>query len=109
MHPLEVDVQSVKARLDAGDDFLLVDCREATEHAKCRIEGARLVPMSQITERLSDLADYRERPIVVHCHHGGRSMRVTEWLLEQGFTDVKSMAGGIDVWSLQIDPSVPRY
>ncbi|MBS0265467.1 MAG: rhodanese-like domain-containing protein [Planctomycetes bacterium] len=107
--PLEIDCQTVKSMLDTGADFLFVDCREADEYQRAHIATAQLVPMSAIQERLGELEPHRNREIVVHCHHGGRSLRVTNWLRGQGFENVKSMAGGIDQWSQQIDPSVPRY
>ena len=107
--PLEIDCQSVKSKLDAQSDFLLLDCREADEYQKANIKGAQLLPMSAIQDRLSELEPHRNREIVVHCHHGGRSLRVTNWLRGQGFENVKSMAGGIDLWSVQIDSAVPRY
>lgn len=107
--PLEISCQAVKAKFDAGDDFLLVDCREADEYAAARIDAARLLPMSEIERRVRELEAERGRPIVVHCHHGGRSLRVAKWLRQQGFAGAQSMAGGIEAWSLEIDPSVPRY
>ncbi len=108
-HPLETDCTTVAAKLAGGDKFLLIDCREPDEHAVARIAGAKLVPMSQIADTVSQLDDYREHEIAVHCHHGGRSLKVTLWLREQGFAKAQSMAGGIDQWSEQIDSSVPRY
>lgn len=107
--PLEVSCQAVKARLDAGDDFLLLDCREQDEFAVARIEAARLLPMSELLARAAELTPHRERDIVVHCHHGFRSLQVANWLREQGFSNARSMTGGIDRWAIQIDPAVPRY
>lgn len=107
--PLEISCQSVKAKLDSGDGFLLLDCRETDEHAVARIAGARLLPMSEIQSRQDELASDRDREIVVYCHHGGRSLQVARWLRQQGFDKVRSMAGGIDRWSLEIDAAVPRY
>jgi len=107
--PLEIDCRTVKQKLDTKDDLLLVDCRERDEHAKASIAQAVLLPMSEIADRLSELEPYRQRHVVVHCHHGGRSLRVTRWLREQGFGQVQNMAGGIDQWSQEIDRSVPRY
>ena len=107
--PVETDVRNVRARLDRGDDLLLLDCRERDEHATAHIAEATLLPMSELAARLNELEPYRTQDIVVHCHHGGRSLRVTNWLREQGFHRVQSMAGGIDAWSQEIDPSVPRY
>lgn len=107
--PLEMDCRAVKARLDAGEAFLFLDCREPDEYATAHIDGTKLFPMSELAERVSELEPYRNSDIVVHCHHGGRSMRVTNWLRKQGFANVTNMAGGIDDWSQQIDPSIPRY
>lgn len=107
--PLETDCRNVKARLDRGENFLLLDCRERDEHATAHISPAELVPMSELAARVGELEAYRNKDIVVHCHHGGRSLRVTHWLREQGFARVQSMAGGIDAWSQEIDPQVPRY
>lgn len=107
--PFEISCQAVKAMLDVGADFLLLDCREADEHAVARIDAARLLPMSEIQQRLAELEAERQRQIVVHCHHGGRSLRVAKWLRQNGFTAAQSMSGGIDEWSSHIDPQVPRY
>src|SRR5690606_16769294 len=97
------------ARLDTGEDFLLLDCRENDEYAIARIEGARLIPMSELADRVAELEPYRDRSIVVHCHHGGRSLQVTRWLRDQGYENVQSMAGGIDRWSKEIDPTIAQY
>jgi rhodanese-related sulfurtransferase len=107
--PLEVDCQTVQQKLSEGGDLLLLDCREADEYAVAKIAQARLIPMSEIAERLNELEPHRQRSIVVHCHRGGRSLRVVRWLREQGYSQAQSMAGGIDQWSEEIDPAVPRY
>jgi len=107
--PIEIDCAGVRAKLTAGEPFVFVDCREPSEWNTARIEGASLLPMSQLTERVGELAGKEADEIVVHCHHGGRSLRVAMWLRQQGFVRAKSMAGGIDQWSLEIDPTVPRY
>jgi len=87
----------------------LLDCRTPGEHEVASIDGARLLPMQELTARLDELDDLKDQPLVVHCHHGGRSMKVARFLAQQGFTNVKSLAGGIDAWSRSIDPDVPRY
>ena len=107
--PIEVNCQSVQSRQAAGDEFLFVDCREQDEVDKVRIEGAELIPMSQLAERVSELEAHRESDVVVHCHHGGRSLRVATWLRQQGFSKAQSMAGGIDAWAIQIEPGMVRY
>jgi rhodanese-related sulfurtransferase len=106
---LEIDCRAVKAQLDSGKDFLLLDCRERDEYAIVAIPGALLLPMSEMVDRVGELEPHRNRPIVVHCHHGGRSLRVATWLRQQGFASAQSMTGGIDRWAEEIDPKLPRY
>lgn len=107
--PVEIDILSVKQMLDRGEKFMLLDCREPDEVATARIAGSTHIPMREIAGRVAELESGREGRIVVHCHHGGRSLRVTQFLRQQGFTQVQNMTGGIDAWSQQIDSSVPRY
>ena len=107
--PLEVTCQSVKERLDAIDDFLLLDCREREERAVVAIEASTLLPMSEIQRRAAELEELRERSVVVYCHHGGRSLQVAQWLRQNGYTQAQSMSGGIDQWAIEIDASLPRY
>lgn len=109
MLPIEIDVLSVKTMMDRGEEFLLLDCRESDEYAFVRIEGSKHLPMNETPARLAELETHRDRRIVVHCHHGGRSLRVTQWLREQGFSQTQNMTGGIDAWSQQVDPTLPRY
>jgi rhodanese-related sulfurtransferase len=87
----------------------LLDCRTPEEHATARIAGAVLIPMQELPDRLAELEPHRSQAIIVHCHHGMRSLRVTRWLRERGFPCVQSMAGGIEAWSTDVDPTVPRY
>ena len=107
--PLETDCRAVKARLDEGQKFLFLDCREPEEYAIAKIAGATLIPMSHLAERIDELKSHADEEIVVHCHHGGRSLRVANWLRNQGFAQACSMAGGIDQWALEIDPTIARY
>ena len=107
--PLHVDVRTVKDLLDDGEDFLLLDCREADEYALVHIAQARHVPMGEIANRVGEIEPQRQKRIVVHCHHGGRSLKVTQWLRQQGFVRAQNMSGGIDAWSLLVDTSLPRY
>jgi adenylyltransferase/sulfurtransferase len=107
--PLEIDCRTVKSRLDAGDPLVLLDCREPNEHEIVRLASARLIPMSQLQERVGELNELRGAQIVVYCHHGVRSGRVASWLRAQGFERVQSLAGGIDRWSEEIDRALPRY
>lgn len=108
--PHEVSAREVKARIDAGQPLRLIDCREPGEHALTRIEGAELIPMNTVPQQLQHLeGQAEEAPLVVFCHHGVRSMNVVNWLRHQGVENCQSMAGGIDAWSCEVDPAVPRY
>jgi adenylyltransferase/sulfurtransferase len=103
-----ITVEELKSRLDAGEKIRLIDVREQTEYGTAKIEGSELKPLGQIANWANELADKGEE-IVLHCHHGMRSDRACQYLAAQGFTDVKNLIGGIDEWSLKVDPSVPRY
>ena len=106
---LEISVAEVKRRRDAGEPVHLIDVREPEEFRIAHIAGAELIPMGTIPaqiQRLEAMAD--EAPLVVYCHHGIRSLNVADWLRRNG-VEALSMAGGIETWSLDIDPSVPRY
>ncbi len=107
--PIEVDCPTVKAKRDAGSTFLFLDVREPDEYATAHIEGTMLLPMSQLVDRAAELEPHKNGEIVVHCHHGGRSLRVVNWLRQQGYDHAINMAGGIDQWSQVIDTNVPRY
>ncbi len=105
----EISVTEAQVRLGGPHPPRLIDVREADEFAMAHIAGAELLPLSQwpaiVAEKLTDPA----QPLLIQCHHGGRSTRAAEFLLRQGFADVTNLAGGIDAWSVEIDPSVPRY
>jgi rhodanese-related sulfurtransferase len=104
--------QTREAIKSAQTPPLLVDCRRPDEWDLARIQGAVHLPMDEIERRADELEGdegQRDHPVIVYCHHGRRSLRVTLALKAMGFTDVRSMAGGIDLWSIDIDPSVPRY
>ena len=107
--PLEIDVQTVKSLRDSDEPFLLLDVRQPEEYEAAKISGSVLIPMGEVRGRLEELEPYRDGRIVVHCHHGGRSMQVTQGLRALGFEKTQNMAGGIDLWSLEIDSDVPRY
>lgn len=102
-----ITVQQLKKMREDKQPHVLVDVREPDEYELCRIEGAKLIPLSELPKRVGELPKSGE--IIVHCHHGGRSARAVEFLLQQGLAGAKNLAGGIDAWSAQIDSSVPRY
>lgn len=94
-------------RLARGDALVVLDVREPWEHAVASLESAQLIPMQTIPARTGTLA--RDAETVVLCHHGMRSAMVADFLRADGFTRVLNLEGGIDRWSLEVDPSVPRY
>jgi rhodanese-related sulfurtransferase len=107
---MEVSAQEVKRRLDAGEKLHLIDVREPHEFALARLENAELIPMRAVPMELQALEAHADHgPLIVYCHHGVRSLHVVHWLREQGLEDCQSMAGGIDAWSLTVNPDVPRY
>lgn len=106
----EVSVQDVDAMRKRGEGFLLLDVRQPEEYAICKIDGAHLIPLGELEGRVDDVRGLAKGlPIVAQCHHGGRSLSAAAILRRAGVADVKSLAGGIDQWSLQVDASVPRY
>jgi rhodanese-related sulfurtransferase len=105
----EVTPRQVKAMRDGAVPFFLIDCRTPQEYAIASIEGAALIPIHEAGIRLDDLKQHIDSKIVIHCHHGGRSLQMTAFLRHQGFKDVHSMAGGIDVWAMDVDPRIARY
>lgn len=108
--PWEITPKEVKQKLDAGEAVHLIDVREPGEFQITRIAGAELVPMNTVPAALQKLeAQADEGTLIVFCHHGVRSLRVVNWLREQGLTACQSMAGGIDRWSLEVDGGVVRY
>ena len=108
--PLEIAPYEVRRRIAAHEPVTLIDVREPTEYQLARIEGAELIPMRTVPASLQHLEAESDRgPLIVYCHHGVRSLNVVNWLREQGISNAQSMAGGIDRWSREIDPSVPLY
>jgi rhodanese-related sulfurtransferase len=104
----EITPLEVKARLDRAERLTLLDVREPWECAAAIIAGAKQIPMGEVPIRACAELD-RAEPIVVYCHHGVRSLTVTNWLRRQGFDKVHSMQGGIDAWSRQVDGNIPLY
>jgi len=103
----DISPVEVKARLDRGDDFQLIDVREVFEHQICNIPQAKLIPLGELPKRLNEIDPARE--VVVHCKMGGRSAKAADLLRANGFTRVLNMTGGILAWSDKVDPTVPKY
>jgi len=102
-----MSAHELKQKMDAREPFELIDVREGFEYEIARIDGARLIPLGEIAERADELP--RDRPIVVHCHSGRRSAEAVRLLQQRGFGNIYNLEGGIDAWSDQIDPGVPKY
>jgi rhodanese-related sulfurtransferase len=104
IHPIDV-----KAKLDAGEPIYFLDVRQPEEYAHCRISDSQLIPLGELMRRSEEVEPPENATVVVYCHHGVRSLSGVAILQQAGFTNVTSMAGGIDAWSQLIDPTVPRY
>lgn len=104
----QISVHDLHAAMHAGEDLVLLDVREAEELALAAIPGALHIPMGQIKARMVTDLD-PDRRVVVMCHHGIRSWQVALFLHSMDFERVENLAGGIDAWSRQVDPGVPRY
>ena len=102
-----IDPAEVKAKLDRGDQFVLIDVREPHEFQICRIPGSQLIPLGELPKRLNELDPNAD--IVAHCKSGGRSQKAVDLLKQNGFKHVRNLTGGILAWSDKVDPSVPKY
>jgi rhodanese-related sulfurtransferase len=103
----EISATELRSRLERGDELTLIDVREPHEWQIAHLPDATLIPLHSVPAHLSELDSSRE--IVLHCHTGVRSMRALEFLRSAGFRKLKNLRGGIDAWSRDVDPGVPRY
>lgn len=92
---------------ETAQDVMLLDVREPHEIAVAAVSGTIVIPMRQIPERLAEIDS--DKTVVVMCHGGVRSMQVAAFLVQNGFENVVNLAGGIDAWSREVDPNIPRY
>jgi sulfur-carrier protein adenylyltransferase/sulfurtransferase len=104
----EITATDLKKRIDAGEDIQLIDVRQPDEHEFAKIEGAKLIPLGQIVQRMDEIDENRET--VIHCKMGGRSAKAIEALQRAGFKGkVSNLRGGITAWSDEVDRNVPKY
>jgi adenylyltransferase/sulfurtransferase len=103
----EITARELGERLARGDPLEVIDVREPHEWEIARIPGATLIPLGSLPARVAELDSSRE--LVLHCHHGQRSQRALEFLRQAGFRKLKNLRGGIEAWSQDVDPTVPRY
>ena len=107
---IEITPLQLQAKLQSGEKITVIDVREPAEEAIAKLPGALLIPMQSVPaqlQRIEGLAD--EGDLAILCHHGVRSLNVTVWLKRNGVENCFSVAGGIDRWSAEIDPAIPRY
>jgi rhodanese-related sulfurtransferase len=107
MDDTQISAKEVNERIARGEKLMLVDVREQWEYDLCNIPGAKLIPLGALPANLNALLDAEE--VICYCHHGIRSLDAAVWLRQQGVESAKSMAGGIERWSVEVDPQVPRY
>ena len=105
----EISVTDAAKLLAGKKPPRLVDVREQDEWEVAKIPGAELLPLSQWPAIALEKLTSKSQALLIQCHHGGRSARAAAWLIQQGFTDVTNLAGGIDAWSEEVDATVPRY
>ncbi|MCS7034718.1 MAG: ThiF family adenylyltransferase, partial [Phycisphaerae bacterium] len=105
----EVTPRQVKEKMDRGEPFVFIDCRLPHEAAITSIEGATLIPIQQLPQRFGELAGKERQEVIVYCRSGGRSLQFAQILRQNGFDNVKSMAGGILLWNRDINPGGPQY
>ncbi|HXH41650.1 MAG TPA: rhodanese-like domain-containing protein [Thermoanaerobaculia bacterium] len=102
----EITPAELQQLLSEDNPPILIDVREEGEAAVCAIAGSVLIPMSSLPQRLQEIP--RERPVALYCHHGMRSLMAGQWLAQNGYTAL-SLAGGIDRWAAEMEPSMARY
>lgn len=104
-----ISATQLNDRLEGGHPPALLDVRRMEEFALVNLPGARLIPLHELPARLDELDDWKDREVVVYCHHGIRSRQAIGFLEQSGFVSLVNLTGGIDAWSLDVDPSLPRY
>ena len=107
--PLEITPTEMKARLDAGESIVVLDCRTTQERDLASLPDTVHAPVGDLARMLPELDIEEDTAVIVHCHHGIRSLHATQMLRAEGFARAQSLSGGIDRWSNEIDPSIPRY
>ena len=104
----QITAKQLAARIDAGERFYFLDVRQPAEHALAALADSKLVPLNELPARLAEVQVPDGCTLVVYCHHGIRSMHGGMFLARHGFAPL-SLEGGIEAWSLEVDPSMPRY
>lgn len=105
----QISVSELAQKLRAGEPVYLVDVRQAWEHETAALPGSVLIPLNELQERADEIAPPKGTLVVAYCHHGVRSLSAAALLEQAGHETVASLRGGIEAWSLEIDPRMPRY
>jgi|ERR1019366_7979110 adenylyltransferase/sulfurtransferase len=106
---LEITPRDLAQELENGHSVRLIDVRQPWENQLAKLPGNCLIPLNDLPHRASEIPPESTTIVVVYCHHGVRSMSAADYLLRLGYHNVRSLAGGIDAWSCEVDPAVPRY
>lgn len=107
--PKTISVAELSRALEAQEALFLLDVRQPWENETAALPGSVLVPLGELADRADDLDVPAGSRVIAYCHHGVRSLHAALILESKGWTEVASLEGGIDAWSLQVDPRVPRY
>jgi len=107
--PVEITPRDLALQIENGHAIRLIDVRQPFENALAKLANSLLIPLNELPARTAEIPVDAETMIVVYCHHGIRSLSAASYLRQLGHVNVRSLAGGIDAWSCEVDPSVPRY
>jgi rhodanese-related sulfurtransferase len=106
---LQISPAELAAKLRSANPPRLLDVRETEEHKLVALPNSTLIPLGELASRIDELDDWRDEEIVVYCHHGIRSLNAIAQLKHFGFTKLQNLAGGIDRWTTEVNPALPRY
>jgi rhodanese-related sulfurtransferase len=105
----QITPRELAKQLANGHPVSLIDVRQAWENQLASLPGSQLIPLNELAQRIQEITPPPDTPVIVYCHHGIRSQSAADFLDRAGIGNVSSLSGGIDAWSCEVDPSVPRY
>jgi sulfur-carrier protein adenylyltransferase/sulfurtransferase len=106
---VQISASELSAKMQKGERPLLLDVREPEEHAFAALPDSKLIPLGEVLQRAGEIESWKDKEVVVYCHHGIRSLHAISRLRTMGFSNLRNLSGGIDAWSREVDHSVPRY
>ncbi len=107
--PVEIAARELAKQIENGQSIRLIDVRQPWEHERANLAGSLLIPLNELPARAAEIPHEPATLVVVFCHHGVRSLSAAAYLVRLGHVNVRSLAGGVDAWSCEVDPTVPRY